>query len=523
MIHALRRLVFRAGMAVGVGLWLLMLLLNAMAVVHAADFGTPIPGQHIYDRAGVLDSAAVAALEAQARTVEQAGVPIVVYLQRKHATYDDTVRDGRALMDAWDIESKPNARDGIVLFLNLEPNDPKHGQFAIIAGKTLVDRRMLSQNRLNRIATSMRGTLQSGDLANGIAVGLQAVAADLAAGPEPPGRLEQFASRFAVPLSVLSCATSAALALWTLLHSPRQSRLPTPTVQRPDNLPPALAGALVAGRIHTRQLFEATILDLARRGALAVEPVDASQPSHGVQIRLRNKRKVSTAPFEQEVWKMLEREASDGVVTRDRMRRLLLNIGQFRALLRDELLSRRWFDPTASRRRHWLLAGVMLETLLSVVALVFLFIGQPWGIFLNLAVALLIVIPSVVAFVLAVAMPEISTLGEVAAVPWRAYRMGLLRAWRHPEIDIDLDEALPYAVALNATHGLNKRLQEASKHGYSPAWFLRPAPGDDGFSPGFYPYWVTLHSSFSPAGSSGAGGGVSGGASAGSGSAGGSF
>lgn len=52
MIHALRRLVFRAGMAVGVGLWLLMLLLNAMAVVHAADFGTPIPGQHIYDRAG---------------------------------------------------------------------------------------------------------------------------------------------------------------------------------------------------------------------------------------------------------------------------------------------------------------------------------------------------------------------------------------------------------------------------------------------------------------------------------------
>jgi uncharacterized membrane protein YgcG len=508
-------------MAVGIVLWLL-LFLNATALVHAADFGTPIPGQHVYDRAGVLDSAAVAALEAQAGAVEQAGVPIVVYLQRKHATHDDTVRDGRALMDAWDIESKPNARDGIVLFLNLEPNDPKHGQFAIIAGKALVDQRVLSQSRLNHIAASMRDTLRSGDLANGIAVGLQAVAADLAAGPEPPSQLEQFALRLALPFVALSCAMSAALVLWRLLHSPRRTRLPVPTVQRPDDLPPALAGALVAGRIPTRQLFAATILDLARRGALAIEPVDASQPSHGVQIRLLRGAGM-TAPFEQEGWRLLQCEAHNGVVPRERMSRLLLNTGRFRSLLRDELVARGWFDPAASPRRHRLLIGGTLDIVVSLAALLLVFIGQPWEMFLNLAVGLLVAILSVVAFALAASMPETSALGELAAAPWRAYRAGLLHAWRHPDVAIDLDEALPYAVALGATHGLNKRLQEASKQGYSPAWFLRPAPVDDGVYPGFYPYWVTWHASFFPAGSSGAESGVAGGASAGSGSAGGSF
>jgi hypothetical protein len=86
---------------------------------------------------------------------------------------------------------------------------------------------------------------------------------------------------------------------------------------------------------------------------------------------------------------------------------------------------------------------------------------------------------------------------------------------------VDLDEAMPYAVAMGAQGALKKHLERASGEGYAPAWLGRTGDTwgrDDG---GFYPYWVAFHSSVAPSG--GGGGGTSSGASAGGGGAGGSF
>ena len=64
-----------------------------------------------------------------------------------------------------------------------------------------------------------------------------------------------------------------------------------------------------------------------------------------------------------------------------------------------------------------------------------------------------------------------------------------------PEPDFDLDEALPYAVAMGATALLDGHLKRASERGYAPAWFVR---SDELTPTSFYPYWVVLHASLAP-------------------------
>ena len=112
--------------------------------------------------------------------------------------------------------------------------------------------------------------------------------------------------------------------------------------------------------------------------------------------------------------------------------------------------------------------------------------------------------------------PDTSERGERIAAPWRAYRAGLKRAARQADPALDLDAALPDAVAFGMAASLNRHLKAASGAGYVPSWFARRAAGGPG---GFYPVWVIFHGSVG----SSAGGGSGGGAAAGGGGAGGSF
>jgi hypothetical protein len=112
--------------------------------------------------------------------------------------------------------------------------------------------------------------------------------------------------------------------------------------------------------------------------------------------------------------------------------------------------------------------------------------------------------------------------GEEAVAPWSSYIAGIKRAKSDETLNanLDLDEAMPYAVAAGTTSALDKRLKQASKDGYAPAW-LGPTihQNYDGYSA--YACWFAFHSAITPSssGASGAGGA----ASAGGGGAGGSF
>src|SRR5215831_16010476 len=197
---------------------LMVLLMAATTVFAADDFGTPIPGQHVYDRAGVLTPAETQALERRAADLIASGTPVVVYLRAQDASQTQTRNDASDLMDAWNVQSAPDARDGLVIFLNLRPDDPRHGQAALYAGRRYVDDGTLSDNVLQRIFDrDMQPALADGRLADGIAAGLDAVGQAIAAGPPLPSRLQQTAANLSrVPLNVVSALLGFGLLLWSL-------------------------------------------------------------------------------------------------------------------------------------------------------------------------------------------------------------------------------------------------------------------------------------------------------------------
>jgi len=488
----------------------------SVAVIADGGFGNPVPGQHVYDMAGLLTTSEVAGLEARARAVEQTGPPVVVYLRTRPADQAATQKDGRDLMQAWNVESSKGARDGLVIFLNLKPSDPHHGQAALIAGQKQVHGN-LPERELQRIFDQeMKPLLTQGQTAAGIGAGLDAAAHTLVAGPAPappPSAARRAAADFArLPMNILALLLAGGMAYWLMrLRQGRPSGIATSpeTVTPPGDLSPALAGALVARTVGDGQL-EATILDFGRRGGLAIEPEAKSK----VRVRLLD-ASVPRSPFEQAAWTSLAAQAgSDGIVPAKKIAKVRRQWKSAREALRADLRDRGWFDPAVPpRRRPLSIAGAVILVLACGTVAVTGVGKEPLGF---IAYGLLMV-AGITALWQSLTLPESTAEGERVAAPWRGYLAGLRAAGKGSGQEPNLDEAMPYLVGMNATKVLDKQLKAASARGYTPAWLgLR---GDTTvWAGGFYPYWVAFHSGFSPSTS---GSGV--GAAAGSGAAGGGF
>ncbi|HEY7093144.1 MAG TPA: TPM domain-containing protein, partial [Ktedonobacterales bacterium] len=250
-------------------------------------FGDRVSGQHVYDRAGILTQAEISDLETHAAVVERAGAPTVVYLQARDASQDEAIQDGRDLMQAWNVESSSGARDGVVIFLNLQPDNKRHGEAAIIAGQKWNDKGVLTDRENQRIYDDVVAPLLKDEkTAAGIAAGLDAIAHDLQFGLSPPSAVQRIA-HFLAGWPLVTLAGLLILALIVLIvRSPRRKKPPTPPegaqLDPPDDLAPALAGALAAGHVQDTQL-DATLLDLARRGVIAMEPDDGGLRIHVLQ------------------------------------------------------------------------------------------------------------------------------------------------------------------------------------------------------------------------------------------------
>ncbi|HEV2236658.1 MAG TPA: TPM domain-containing protein [Ktedonobacterales bacterium] len=497
----------------------------------AADCAGPVAGRHIYDCAGLLTPAEITTLEGRAAAVERAGAPAVVYLQAKDATAAQTYQDAGDLMNRWNIQSAPDARDGFVMFLNLQPGNLRHGQVILFAGAKHLNDGTLPQSELTRIYTdAMLPLLRAGDTAGGIGAGLDAVAADLSPGapatttsppaattsPLPsqaPTVIERFGRVLFNVLALLYLLVLAVVALRSWRFNPEQENagplrgrrasaggaLDHGVLRPPDSLAPALVGALVTGRVRDEQI-EGTILDFAHRGLLALEPVEA----HDVQLRLLRQAQgdhaAGLSEFERAVWQGLLAEANDqDVVTEARLPAVRLRWQQPKSLLRDELVARGWY------LRHTPVARPLLHVLGAVGAssgfigvLIAVAASDTW----TLLGMLLLGAGGAAAFKLGTAISDATDDGAQVAVPWRAYLAGA-KAVRE---DHSLDEALPYMVAAGMASAVTDHLWNASATGYSPAWF-RAHDAQWARSVGFYPYWTTFHSCMYPVTHGGAGAG----------------
>lgn len=500
---------------------------ESVSAASRANCAGPVVGQHVYDCTGLLTPAEIATLEADAAAVERAGAPTVVYLQARDATADETLQDAFDLMGRWNVESSKDAHDGFVMFFNLKPGDLHHGTFALAAGEKHYQHGNLPQSELDRIRDDvMTPLLADGQIVAGIVAGLQEVAHDLVYGPPPPPQSQVVASFLGrLPFNLLALLLAGVVGL-LYARMRRQSPLSTAgdgvhidplALATPGDLSPALAGALIKGRVSDTQI-EATVLDFARRGLLTIEPVDAKK----VRMRLTGDGKDLTG-YEKSVWDGLEEQAdeSDHTLSSEDLARARLRWSAPRAELRRDLTERGWYDPAAAaaRRNPLYLAGAVGLALAAVAVVLIAMSQEGWAV-IGMAICL---IAGVAALAWGYSIPNTTVEGEIAAAPWRGYRASVSDRAYEPNLDTDL----PYIVSMGLLGKLSSRLKAASERGYSPSWFRAASDGQQvgTYTSGFYPYWIVFHSSMSPVSSGGTAGGSfsGGGAASGAGGSAGSF
>lgn len=496
---------------------------HAVASPAQESCAGPVAGQHIYDCAHLLSPDETSMLEARAAAVDRAGAPTIVYLQARNASAEQALQDAIDLMTRWGVESRPGVRDGFVMFFDLQPGNLRHGQVALYAGAKHSQHGNLPISELTRIRTDvMTPLLTNGQTAEGIAAGLQMVASDLKYGPPPPPAYRTVSATIGrIPINALAVLYVAVVALlWMRLarRAPMGSETMSISPDESGNIPPALAGALVKGRVTDIQI-EATILDFARRGMLVMEPTAKDK----VRVRLLSDGK-ELVGYEREVWNGLAGRADSAhALSGDDLAKLRQQWSWSKSLLTRELAERSWYDPAgASARRRPLYSAGALSAVGAVAAIVLIVLSREgWA-----AMSLLLFLGAgSAAFVLAYMVPNTTVEGQLAASSWRAYRETVSARAYEPNLDTDL----PYIVALGLVGKLAPRLKAASERGYAPSWFH--ARGDQYAGPGhyqghyaggygFYPYWIVFHGSMAPP-SSGAGGGSASGGYSGGGAAGG--
>lgn len=484
---------------------------SAAAAAAAGDCLGPVAGQYVYDCAHLLTPAEIATLEQDAATVVKAGAPTIVYLQARNATAEQTLQDAIDLMNRWNVESSTGAHDGFVMFFNLQPGNLRHGQVALYAGEKL-NKSNLPTAELTRIRTDvMTPLLANGETAQGIGAGLQMVAHDLRYGPPPPPAYQTVAGNIArIPYSVLAALFASLVGFLVLRRqkpvSSQISDIGMGTLAVPGELPPAMAGALLKGRISDAQM-EASILDFARRGLLVIEPEDKKK----VRMELVGDGKDLTG-YERDLWNTLSAHADSRyhVIFSDDLKDVRTDWNSTKDELRRELIERGWYDPegASARRRPLYIAGAVGMAGAALAILLIALSQEGWG-----AIGLMLFLAAgTLAFVRAYMIPDTTVEGEIAAASWRGYAASVSDRAYEPNLDTDL----PYIVALGLAGKLAPRLKAASERGYSPSWF-RAREGEMVPATGFYPYWIVFHTSMAPASSGSATGGYSGGGAAGGG------
>ena len=499
----------------------LMLGLLAPLVAQAQEFGSPEAGRRVYDEAGIFTSTEVQFLEEAAARVAAAGAPTVVYVRAEDRETAETEQDAADLMEAWDVESAADARDGLVLFFNTDPDDLGHGRFALFAGETHFDGGNLPPRELDRIIQDvMTSPIRDDQPAIGLAAGLDAATQSLTFGPPPPPEpsdLEEAANTIAAwPLGIAGVGTTLLSVVW--MRRRWQARPGTAispgvaTTTLPDRLPPAVAGALATGSTGVA-LAQGTILDLAARGAVAFEPSErGAQKNQKVQILLVDESLLRT-DYEREVWQALAAVADpSGVITAKELPKLQNAWKPADATLRRGMEERGWWDPEISRRRtpFYLVGGAFL--IAGVIAFVISAIGdQIFGVVPVVALG----IASLSAFLLGATYPAATETGAAAAAPWLGLQHGL-KASKGKTQAVDYDTLLPYIVAMNQFGPLQKQLKAASADGYVPLAFRQSLQGD-AWTGGFFPYFIFFTASSGPSSSGASTGATAGGAASGGG------
>ena len=197
--------------------------------------------------------------------------------------------------------------------------------------------------------------------------------------------------------------------------------------------------------------------------------------------------------------------ANGGVVGSGGLTRLAGSPGPVHEAVRAELRVRGWLDPRAQGVQLGL-AAIAVVTVLGAVAAAILTAAGGGSLPAWIGVGALVVV-AVLAFGFLVAHPALSPAGQEVAAAWTGYRDGLERAARDEHAPLDLDTALPDAVAMGVDGALGDRMEA----GVPVRAFRAGAEGSAHLAT--FPWWIAFTSATGATSSSttvsggGAGGG----------------
>jgi uncharacterized membrane protein YgcG len=346
-------------------------------------FPQPQTNVAVYDNAGILSPAAIAAAERTIDAIEErTGAEVVVYTQDsgEFPTTEETEAKAQALMDQWGVGRK-GFDDGLVIFFDMQPN-LEHGQVQLYAGPGFAETFLSNQERQAIYDNDMLPHLRSGDFDGALAAALAKV--DAAASPEHAADLQR-ARQFNAVLGLVGAPiVFLGLSGWAFFHWRRYGKDPVylddPSVLMPAPPPDltAASGAMVMDGSTSRRALTTAMLDLASRGLIAFreEPsgllglggkkvgIDV-RPAGGdpaVQAQRRLNARRPTGPAEDVALAKLHslNGVKDGFISPEDLPKFGSDVGAFDQALEQHVVDRGWFTERPSKvASRWAGRGVL--------------------------------------------------------------------------------------------------------------------------------------------------------------------
>ena len=328
-------------------------------------------------------------------------------------------------------------------------------------------------------------------------------------------RAEALAPRWAVAAGLI-CAAGLLL-LWGLRQRydapPREDAMPGSISTAPDDLPPAIAGALASNGRVSHQHAMATLVSLADRGAITIQE-EPRRFGHRDFTARRQRFSSRLMPHEQVALDIVftGKDRHEDTVRLSKGRsRLASRFGRFRDAVYGDMRAAGLIDPDRKALRDRLgavsLGIILLGTVLFAAAVFLVREYRGWP-FLVPAAFILV---GVIGFIFQGATTPLANDGARRGARWRAYQQHLKHVARG-EAHLTADSparVLSIAVALGLASAWAKFVK--AHPAAVPSWFSALSPSDNQGFPAFLTYAGT---------STGGGGGVGGGGAAGGGASG---
>lgn len=248
---------------------------SSAAAQADGEFAGLKAGSRVYDRTGSsLTRSQAADLRERLRELRVTGADAIVLVRALDASPEETLKQVEALQQAWVRRSGADQDTAIAVLINRNPRDAEDARAGIFAGSAYDDGNVPEKEQRAIVDDALIPPLRDGDVHASVVAGLKRLASSIRNGP-PRSAFEKWSSDATsgwLPWTSLGLGLIGLLVAIRLFGRRQTIDLPeqSPTTTRPGDLSPALAGALARGNPQASAV-QATLLDLAGRGALAIE------------------------------------------------------------------------------------------------------------------------------------------------------------------------------------------------------------------------------------------------------------